>query len=430
MTDQTQHIATPTSEPAKPARKRVGGGILGLTRKDFALLVIVILLTVLAPFLLNPFPTDSAMAQFNAGYPDLMQRFVIFGIFAIGFNILFGLTGYLSFGHAAFLGVGSYSCVWMFKLLGYNVLPGIGLAIIISGLFALLIGFISLRRSGIYFSILTLAFAQMSFALAYSVLSNPKFNLTNGETGLQVYTNDPQIFHNPATTVNAPHIFGLAMRETETLSLGRWDFQFNVGYYLSAFFMVICFYLAIRLFRSPFGMMLRAVKSNQQRLNYTGLNPKPYTLAAFVISGMYAGLAGGLLSAMDPLAGAERMQWTASGEVVLMTILGGAGTLIGPVLGAGFIKYFENIFSKINESTLQAWFAFMPDGMQDVVVAIVYPFVGKGWNLTLGLLFMVVVIFLPGGLVQGGQKIATVFRRDRKASGVEDDAAEQRQAGE
>ena len=145
---------------------------------------------------------------------------------------------------------------------------------------------------------------------------------------------------------------------------------------------------------------------------------------------MYAGLAGGLLSAMDPLAGAERMQWTASGEVVLMTILGGAGTLIGPVLGAGFIKYFENIFSKINESTLQAWFAFMPDGMQDVVIAIVYPFVGKGWNLTLGLLFMVVVIFLPGGLVQGGQKIATVFRRDRKASGVEDDAAEQRQAGE
>ena len=79
MTDQTQHIATPTSEPAKPVRRRVGGGILGLTRKDFALLVIVILLTVLAPFLLNPFPTDSAMAQFNAGYPDLMQRFVIFG---------------------------------------------------------------------------------------------------------------------------------------------------------------------------------------------------------------------------------------------------------------------------------------------------------------------------------------------------------------
>jgi ABC-type branched-subunit amino acid transport system permease subunit len=90
-----------------------------------------------------------------------MQRFAIFGIFAIGFNILFGLTGYLSFGHAAFLGVGSYSAVWMFKLLTMNVIPALILAVIVSGLFALLIGYVSLRRSGIYFSILTLAFAQM-----------------------------------------------------------------------------------------------------------------------------------------------------------------------------------------------------------------------------------------------------------------------------
>ena len=91
--------------------------MFGLEKKDATLLVIVAILTLFAPFLLNPFPSESAMAQFNAGYPDLMQRFVIFGIFAIGFNILFGLTGYLSFGHAAFLGVGSYSAVWMFKLI-------------------------------------------------------------------------------------------------------------------------------------------------------------------------------------------------------------------------------------------------------------------------------------------------------------------------
>ena len=161
--------------------------MLGLNFRDRSLFFIVIALTVLAPFILNPFPSESSLAQFNAGYPDLMQRFVIFGIFAIGFNILFGLTGYLSFGHAAFLGVGSYAAVWMFKLFTYNVLPAIILAVAVAGLFSLLIGYISLRRSGIYFSILTLAFAQMSFALAYSVLSNPKFNLTNGETGLQVY---------------------------------------------------------------------------------------------------------------------------------------------------------------------------------------------------------------------------------------------------
>ena len=383
--------------------------MLGLNKKDTSLLIIVAILTLLAPFILNPFPTDSAMAQFNAGYPDLMQRFVIFGIFAIGFNILFGLTGYLSFGHAAFLGVGSYSAVWMFKLLSYNVIPAIALSVVVAGLFSVLIGYVSLRRSGIYFSILTLAFAQMSFALAYSVLSNPKFNLTNGETGLQVYADDPQILQG-ANAPDLPHLFGLPMRATYTMDVGAWSFDFNAGYYLCAVIMMVVFYLAIRIFRSPFGMMLRAVKSNQQRMNYTGLNSKPYTLAAFVISGMYAGLAGGLMAAMDPLAGAERMQWTASGEVVLMTILGGTGTLIGPVLGAGFIKYFENIFSKINDNVLHGWFAFLPDGLEDAVVFIIHPFIGKGWHLTLGILFMLVVIFLPGGLVEGGQRIAGWFK--------------------
>ena len=384
--------------------------MLGLNSKDTTLFFVVIILTMLAPFFLNPFPADSSLAQFNAGYPDLMQRFVIFGIFAIGFNILFGLTGYLSFGHAAFLGVGSYAAVWIFKLLTYNVVPAIILSVVVAGIFALLIGYVSLRRSGIYFSILTLAFAQMSFALAYSVLSNPKFNLTNGETGLQVYANDPQWLHRDSLP-DLPHLFGLSMRSTYNLDLGAWSFSFNAGYYLCAAIMIATFYLSIRLFRSPFGMMLRAVKSNQQRMNYTGLNSRPYTLAAFVISGMYAGLAGGLLAAMDPLAGAERMQWTASGEVVLMTILGGAGTLIGPVLGAGFIKYFENIFSKINDNVLHGWFAFLPDGLEDFVVFVIHPFIGKGWHLTLGLLFMMVVIFLPGGLVEGGQRLGRMLRR-------------------
>tara|TARA_R110002049_G_scaffold10127_3_gene50313 strand:+ start:18609 stop:19808 length:1200 start_codon:yes stop_codon:yes gene_type:complete len=392
--------------------------MLGLEKRDTLLLIVVIMLTLFAPFILNPFPANSAMAQFNAGYPDLMQRFVIFGIFAIGFNILFGLTGYLSFGHAAFLGVGSYSAVWMFKLLSYNVVPALILSVIMAGLFSALIGFISLRRSGIYFSILTLAFAQMSFNLAYSVLTP----ITNGETGLQIYTSDPQYLQS-ASAPNFPNLFGAAMNDSTTLFFGPWSFTFSVGYYFSAAFLVLAFYIAIRIFRSPFGMMLRAVKSNQQRMNYTGLNTRPYTLAAFVISGMYAGLAGGLLAAMDPLAGAERMQWTASGEVVLMTILGGAGTLIGPVLGAGFIKYFENIFAKINDNVLHSWFSFMPDGMENFMVTIVHPFVGKGWHLTLGLMFMLVVIFLPGGLVEGGQRIARLFRR-KPAQSASDKSAE------
>ncbi|MEM8749665.1 MAG: branched-chain amino acid ABC transporter permease [Pseudomonadota bacterium] len=385
--------------------------MLGLDSKDFRLLVLVILLTIFAPFLLNPFPVDSGLAQFNAGYPDLMQRFVIFGVFAIGFNILFGLTGYLSFGHAAFLGAGSYAAIWMMKLLTMNVIPAIVLAIVVAGVFSLAVGFISLRRSGIYFSILTLAFAQMSYSLAYSVLTP----ITGGETGLQPKNNDPRILDAAPAAGETPraNLFGLDMSASHELAVGGWVFTFNVGYYIAALLMVISFYIAIRIFRSPFGLMLRAVKSNQNRLGYTGISTRPYTLAAFVISGMYAGLAGGLMVAMDSQAGAERMFWTASGEVVLMTILGGAGTLIGPVLGAGMIKYMENIVSKINETVLTGWFAWLPDGLQDFVVAVFYPFVGKGWHLTLGLVFMLVVIFLPGGLMEGFRRIGDLFRRDK-----------------
>ncbi|WP_306261088.1 branched-chain amino acid ABC transporter permease [Pararhizobium sp. IMCC21322] len=390
--------------------------MLGLNKKDFLLLVIVTMLTMLAPFVLNPFPEGSALAQFNAGYPDLMQRFVIFGIFAIGFNILFGLTGYLSFGHAAFLGVGSYAAIWMMKLLTMNVIPAILVAVVVAGLFSVVVGYISLRRSGIYFSILTLAFAMMSYQLAYSVLTP----ITGGETGLQPKVNDPRLLDGALVDGATPtaNLFGLSMRSSYELEIGNWLFTFNAGYYVAAVVMLLSFYLAIRIFRSPFGMMLRAVKSNQNRMKYTGLNPKPYTLAAFVISGMYAGLAGGLMVAMDTQVGPERMFWTASGEVVLMTILGGVGTLIGPVLGAGAIKYMENIISKINTEILHSWFSFLPDGLEDLVVNLTYPFIGKGWHLTLGIVFMLVVIFLPGGLVEGAQRIARLLRRKDKSSGM------------
>lgn len=396
--------------------------MLGLNSRDFRLFALVVILCLAAPILLNPFPVDSAIGQsFNAGYPALMQRFVIFGLLVIGFNLLFGLTGYLSFGHAAFLGVGSYAAVWMFKLLSYNVVPAIILSVIVAGLFSVVIGYVALRRSGIYFSILTLAFAQMMYSIAFSDLVGKMFGtiVTNGETGLQVYNDDPQVLFSEGDSV-VPHLFGAEMNSSYIWQVGGWEFTFQIGYYLAAIFMILGFYLSIRIFRSPFGMMLRAIKSNQTRMSYTGLNTKPYMLAAFVISGMYAGLAGGLLSAMDPLTGAERMFWTASGEIVVMAILGGVGTLIGPVLGAGIIKYLENIVSKINDGILHNWFAFMPDWLDNLLVTLIHPFIGKGWHLTLGLLFMAVVIFLPGGLVQLGEKIMGLFSRKKSS----DDAAD------
>ncbi|WP_244275099.1 branched-chain amino acid ABC transporter permease [Pseudovibrio sp. Ad13] len=336
------------------------------------------------------------LAPIGAGYPDLLQKFAIFGLFALGFNLLFGLTGYLSFGHAAFLGIGSYAAVWSFKLLGMNPIPALLFSVVFSSLFAVAIGYISLRRSGIYFSILTLAFAQMSYNLAYSVLTP----ITNGETGLRVLQSDPRLFDS-TSEASGPLISNLFGIEMTGYS----------GFYFCAVLLIIGFYISQRIFRSPFGMMLRAVKSNQNRMSYTGLNTRPYTLTAFVISGTFAGVAGSLLAVTDPLAGAERMQWTASGEVVLMTILGGAGTLLGPILGAGLIKYFENIFSAYNEQTLHAIFSFLPDFMEGAVVSLASLFVGEGWHLTLGLLFMVIVIFLPGGIMEGFNRITKLFRR-------------------
>jgi len=360
---------------------------LTLSRNDLILLAGYTLVVLGGPII---------MAPLGAGYPDLLQKFVIFGIFAVGFNILFGLTGYLSFGHAAFLGIGSYTAVWSFKLLTMNPLPAIVLATLLGGLFAAVIGYICLRRTGIYFSILTLAFAQMSYNLAYSVLTP----ITNGETGLQLVQSDPRILD-----AAAGRDYGAVLPSSDLFGIPMNGYP---GFYFCGVVSIVCFYLAIRIFRSPFGLMLRAIKSNQNRLNYTGLNTQPYALAAFVVSGMYAGLAGGLLAVVDPLAGAERMQWTASGEVVLMTILGGAGTLLGPVIGAGVIKYFENIFSAFNEGILMAAFDFLPEPIQHLMVNVTSLFVGEGWHLTLGALFMVIVIFLPGGLMEGLNRLSAL----------------------
>lgn len=351
-----------------------------LEKQDRWMLLGFALVVLAGPLLLKPF---------GAGYPDLLQKFCIFGIFAIGYNILFGLTGYLSFGHAVFLGLGSYTAVWSFKLLSMNVVPAIILGVALTAVFALLIGYVSLRRSGIYFSILTLAFAQMAYNLAYSVLTP----LTNGETGLQLAKEDAR---------SLDRLFGVPLADglPSTNFFGFSLVGFS-GFYFCAVLLILSFYVSIRITRSPFGLMLKAVKSNQNRLKYTGINTRSYALTAFVISGCYAGLAGTLLAVTDPIAGPERMHWSASGEVVLMTILGGVGTLLGPVMGAGVIKYLENILSSFNEQILQSVFGFLPDAIEHPVIKVVGLFVGEGWELTLGVLFLVLIIFVPGGLMQG-----------------------------
>lgn len=360
-------------------------------KRDLTIMAIFALVVLTAPIWATPI---------GANYPDLLQRFAIFGIFAIGYNLLFGLTGYLSFGHAAFLGVGSYAAVWIFKLLTMNVLLAMAFGVLVAAVFALAIGYVALRRAGIYFAILTLAFAQMSYNLAYSVLTP----ITNGETGLTLSTGDPRaidaLFGASTDGIPSPSLFGLELTG-------------YAAFYFCAVMLILAFWMSLKIFRSPFGLKLLAIKSNQTRMRFTGYNTRPYVLTVFIISGMYAGLAGSLMAVTDPLAGAERMQWTASGEVVLMTILGGAGTLIGPLLGAALIKYAENIFSAVNDRQLTELFSFLPEPVTDLMVGLASLFVGEGWHLTLGLLFMAIVIFLPGGMMEGLRRIADAVKRRR-----------------
>jgi len=257
----------------------------------------------------------------------------------------------------------------------------------------------------------------MSYSLAYSVLTP----ITNGETGLQLTLNDPRY---------VDRMFGEALPGQPVPTLLGQSLGGFAGFYFCAIFLILGFFIAQRVTNSPFGMMLKGIKSNQTRMNYTGFNTRPYTLAAFVISGMYAGLAGALLAVTDPLAGAERMQWTASGEVVLMTILGGAGTLVGPVIGAWLIKYFENIFSAINDSILARFWDFLPDGLDHAAVVVSGKFVGEGWFLTLGLVFVLIVVFLPGGVMEGVRRITALVSPKSKPPASPESTSPQPQPAE
>ena len=343
-----------------------------------------------APFWLTPL---------GAGYPDLLQRFAIFGILATGFNILFGLTGYLSFGHAAFLGVGSYTAVWSFKLLGMSALPALVFGTIMGGVFAV---FDRLFVAAPDRDLLLDPDAGLRADVLQPRLFGAHPDHQRRDRIARALKSDPRMFDNADSVGDGPlisHVFGVHMN----------DFNGYAGFYFCAILLILSFYIAQRIFRSPFGLMLRAIKTNQVRMNYTGVNTRPYALAAFVISGMYAGLAGSLMAVVDPLAGAERMQWTASGEIVLMTILGGVGTLLGPILGASAIKYFENIFSAYNKDAMLDFYSFLPDAVAEPLVSVLALFVGEGWHLTLGVLFMLIVIYLPGGLMEGFRRIGGLF---------------------
>lgn len=275
----------------------------------------VVAAIVLAALALLP-PVSTALGQ--DFYVDMFTRIMIFAIAAVSLDLILGYGGMVSFGHAAYLGIGSYAV----GILAYHGINDgflqFGVAIVASALLALLIGWVSLRTSGVYFIMITLAFGQMIYFLGESI------NQYGGDNGLNI-------------SQHSDFAGLLDLDDATTL------------YYFVFAWLVLCLGFGSRLVASRFGMVIRGTKSNERRMLALGFRTFRYQLVAFVISGAMAGIAGALLANLTLFLSPNIMHWTRSGEVMMMVILGGMGTLIGPVLGAVIYLLFENVLSGFTE---------------------------------------------------------------------------------
>jgi len=301
------------------------------------------------------------VSGFLKGYESLASLILIWAIFAIGFDLLLGYTGLLSFGHAAFWGTAAYASANVSAYLTGSPLVMVLLGTVIAVGLAWLLGYLTLRRGGIYFSILTLAFAQMMFYMSSSVLATypgSKTPLTNGENGFTGVSLDPLL-----------GMFELNREMPSILGefVGTWHYGFI------AVFTFLAIVIAYRILNSPYGLVFKAIRENEQRTEFVGLNVWRYKLMSFIISGTFAGVAGSLFTIHSQYVPLSSLYWTSSGEVVIMTVLGGAGSLFGPIFGAAVYLWVENIVS----------------GM---------PNIGAFWHLILGLVFVVVIVLVPDGI--------------------------------
>ncbi len=249
---------------------------------------------------------------------DLFTRIVIFAIAAVSLDFILGYGGMVSFGHAAYLGIGSYS---VGILSYYDISNGFlhfGVAIVAAALTALAIGWVSLRTSGVHFIMITLAFSQMLYFLCESL------NQFGGDNGLNIP--DHSNFAGLLDLDNAATL-----------------------YYLAFACLIACLLIASRLVESRFGMVVRGAKSNERRMATLGFSTFRYRLTAFVIAGAMGGLAGALLANQTLFLSPSIMHWTRSGEIMMMVILGGMGTLFGPVAGAAAYLILENVLSGLTE---------------------------------------------------------------------------------
>lgn len=282
MTDITETIRTEKSRTALSVQA--------------AFLVIGLLLLLLAPFFF---------------YPIFLMKLLCFALFACAFNLLLGYTGLLSFGHATFFGGAAYFTAYTVKSWGFPPEFGILTGVAGAAFLGLVMGYLAIRRQGIYFAMVTLALSQMFFFFCLQA----KF--TEGEDGIQ--------------SVPRGHLFGFIDLNDST----------NMYFFVLAVFL-IGMLLIWRFINSPFGMILKSIRENEQRAVSLGYSVARYKLGAFVMSAALAGLAGAVKSLVFQFATLTDVAWQMSGEVILMTLLGGIGTLIGPIFGAGLVVTLQN----------------------------------------------------------------------------------------
>ena len=302
--------------------------------------------------------------------PNTVNRILVWGLFGIGFDILFGYTGLLSFGQSAFYGTGGFVAAYLLTRAGFpSVLLALIIGMVAAAAIGYLVGLIALRRTGIYFAMITVAIAEVFFFVEF----NPLADFTGGENGL-------------------PGV------PTPSFNLGFTTLQFNSSWSLYQF-LAVCYFvgivIALRIVRSPVGAILSAIRDNPLRAQAVGHNIHGYKLTAFVIAAAYAGFAGGLLGVLQAFMPPDAFTFETSGQLVMQTAIGGIGTLFGPLLGA-------------------AVWLFLQDFLQSALG------LGAAWKLVLGTVFVLLVTFLRRGIIGGLQDLYELATNRKQPAEVTD----------
>ncbi|MEW6349247.1 MAG: branched-chain amino acid ABC transporter permease [Thermodesulfobacteriota bacterium] len=278
----------------------------------------------------------------------LANHILIWGMFAVAFNMLWGVTGMLSFGQALYYGLGAYAVGLMVKYLGGSwFLAGVGAGLVGSVVVSILIGLLIIRVGGVFFTVLTLAFGQLVWQITFRW-----YHFTGGDDGIQ--------------SIMAPGILG----------------NQTVYYYVTLFVVVLSIWFLHRLVNSPMGLMLRCVRQNPDRVRFLGRRVSRNQLRVYVISSVVATLAGCLMAGVDNSIHPDMLYWTTSGEVILMTVLGGIGQFFGPFVGATVILIIQDVIGARTQF----------------------------WPLIIGVIMMVMVLLFPKGIVGEFQALKARFQ--------------------